>query len=237
MSEELDEAHFAMCVVDLLVLKKKYGERYRIVQNSDEELHNFTQGQLYDWALEMSAYRRDLDSGTLCPLTPSHIAILNQVGMPWVLQQNEVWDKNFNELESFHREHGHCDVPRTHQLGLWVMRQRQAYKHYCNDSNTQTPSDITAYQRVIKLNQLGFKWTVNNAWQDHFEKLLNSKQEKGHCNVPNRYDDDRKLGNWVKKQRQLKKDKDNGKSSSLTDEQKSQLDGVGFRWVVNKSRK
>jgi len=55
--------------------------------------------------------------------------------------------------------------------------------------------------RIRKLESLGFVWSVRDDWQKHYEELKAFKEEEGHCNVPARYVQNRRLGIWVSAQR------------------------------------
>jgi hypothetical protein len=41
----------------------------------------------------------------------------------------------------------------------------------------------------------------DRTWEESFELLKGFKEEHGHCNVPDKYKEDPKLGKWVSKQR------------------------------------
>ena len=43
--------------------------------------------------------------------------------------------------------------------------------------------------------------TVEKLWQEIFEKLVLFKYCEGHCEVPQKYDDNLSLGIWVEAQR------------------------------------
>ena len=58
-----------------------------------------------------------------------------------------------------------------------------------------------------------------------FEELRNFKERAGHCNVPQKYYHNPKLGRWVSHQR--------GKRLKMSKERASKLDSIGFTWVVN----
>ena len=52
---------------------------------------------------------------------------LDQVGFVWDPLQHQ-WELKLEELEIFYNEHGHCNVPSTHErsaLAAWTSRQRQ----------------------------------------------------------------------------------------------------------------
>lgn len=78
-----------------------------------------------------------------------------------------------------------------------------------------------------------------------FEKLVEYKVQNGHCNVPTRYKDDRRLGKWASKLREKRTElgkrgaayeqaKSRGKLTgrTLTKERVERLDSIGFEWRV-----
>lgn len=67
------------------------------------------------------------------------------------------------------------------------------------------------------------------SWDIMFQRLLKYKAEHGDCSVPQDYRGIPKLGNWVQKQRTLKK------SNRLLPDRVERLDVVGFTWRVQES--
>ncbi len=59
------------------------------------------------------------------------------------------WEKKYEQLKKFKREHGHCRVPRNYindiSLNIWINNQRRSYKKGTMDQ-----------VRFDKLNKLGF---------------------------------------------------------------------------------
>ena len=62
------------------------------------------------------------------------------------------------------------------------------------------------------------------SWNINFELLRAYKKKHGNCNVPWRYEKDRKLGKWVYNQRWSRR------KESLSDEKIAKLDSIGFSW-------
>ena len=66
-------------------------------------------------------------------------------------QQEEDWNKTYDELVSFKEKHGHCNVAYNDEdnieLARWIPLQRQAYRN-----NTIDPS------RKKRLDDIGFVW-------------------------------------------------------------------------------
>jgi hypothetical protein len=59
-----------------------------------------------------------------------------------------------------------------------------------------------------------------------YEKLLEFKRSKGHCMVPQSYEQDRALGQWVHRQRNYYK------TNKLLQGRKRILDEIGFAWKL-----
>ena len=51
--------------------------------------------------------------------------------------------------------------------------------------------------RIRRLQSLGFVWSLRDDWQKHYGELKAFKAKHGHCNVPARYNENRRLGIWV----------------------------------------
>jgi hypothetical protein len=133
------------------------------------------------------------------------------------------WDEMFARLAAFKRDNGHCLVPTIYvddaTLGRWVAAQR-----YRGRTGDLPP------ERVKKLDELGFVWSpADRAWKDHYARLLEYRAAHGNCDVPEVYEDDQMLANWVQRQRIAKR------RGRLPAEREELLDRVGFRWAVYKA--
>ncbi|KAL7572037.1 hypothetical protein ACA910_001690 [Epithemia clementina (nom. ined.)] len=95
-------------------------------------------------------------------------------------------------------------------------------------------------ERIQRLENLGFVWSLRDDWMKHYEELKLYKQEFGNCNVPARYTKNRRLGIWVSAQRQQYKilksagfeDAKKQRPSSLTPERIELLNQLGFTWTI-----
>ena len=65
------------------------------------------------------------------------------------------------------------------------------------------------------------------SWEGRLEELKQYKEKYGNCNIPQRYKDDPKLGQWVDRQRQAYK------KGKLSSEQIESLNGIGFEWELS----
>ncbi|KAL3781946.1 hypothetical protein ACHAWO_002666 [Cyclotella atomus] len=73
------------------------------------------------------------------------------------------WEERFNELCAYQKKHGHCDVSQRDEaykeLGYWVNSQRRRLKKFNDDLSLADP--ITR-EKIIKLREIGFKFTIYN---------------------------------------------------------------------------
>ena len=55
---------------------------------------------------------------------------------------------------------------------------------------------------IPKLEEIGFEWNqYESTWNVRFEELKEYKAQHGHCNVPQSFEINKALGNWVCTQR------------------------------------
>lgn len=142
---------------------------------------------------------------------------LDDLGFAWD-PYTIAWENAFNFLKGYKGREGHCDVPNTYKengfsLGAWVANQRQ----------NKVRSRLTFEQRQ-RLDQLGFVWDVlEDRWEEWCRVLALYRDREGHCDVPVKYKEgDFLLGHWVNNRRT--------KREKLSDEQRKQLDELGFIW-------
>ena len=164
-------------------------------------------------------------------MTAERIAMLEEIGFVWKPQES-TWMTRYNELKQFQQCHGHCNVPRDYsaknELGLWVMTQRTQYRlrHEGNQSSHMTD------ERVAMLEEIGFIWNPQeSAWMTRYEELKQFQQCHGHCNVPQDYSANKRLGLWVSKQRTHYRLRQEGnQSSKMTNARVTMLEEIGFVW-------
>jgi hypothetical protein len=89
--------------------------------------------------------------------------------------------------------------------------------------------------RIAKLDALGFAWEsskkvlvggegITAEWQALFDELLKYKEVHGSYNVPNKWTENTTLGNWVSRQRHLKR------QNKLHPKREEKLNEIGFNW-------
>ncbi|CAB9519613.1 helicase [Seminavis robusta] len=141
----------------------------------------------------------------------------------------ELWQTKYEELVSFHRQHGHCLVPSSNRhLGKWVLRQRCLRKGpNCKIKGILTPD------RINKLDKLGFVWNaLEDKWSTMYSRLVEYKDRHGDCDVPMEYEPDKELATWVTWHRRLVR---GSRSGELKEDRKKLLDNLGFIWVSTES--
>jgi Helicase associated domain/Helicase conserved C-terminal domain len=148
-------------------------------------------------------------------ITPEQIAQLDAIGFCWHLR-NALWDKKYAELVAYKETHGDCDVPQSNgSLGLWCSAQR--------DRKAKLSPE-----RLARLDALGFCWNPLDAfWDKNYIALVAFKEANGHCNVPK---GGGSLADWcfnVKARR---------RKGTLTPEQITQLNSLGFCWNNREAR-
>lgn len=163
---------------------------------------------------------------------------------------DDQWDAMFNLLNSYKEKYGDCLVPKRYaenpKLGTWVDTQRVLHKKMKKKTEGEGGVEGEAgkagggrltEERIRRLEDLGFVWSLRDDWQKHYDELKEFKKENDHCNVPARYAKNRRLGIWVSSQRQQYKllqklpfsEKQNVR---LNDERVKLLNDLGFTWTI-----
>lgn len=199
-------------------------------------------------------------------LTDERRKRLSDIGFVWSVREAErtyettrivrtsyddQWDAMFNLLNAYKEKYGDCLVPKRYaenpKLGTWVDTQRVQYKKMKKknegdrESGLQTVSKPAGGrltdERIRRLEDLGFVWSLRDDWQKHYDELKEFKKEYNHCNVPARYAKNRRLGIWVSAQRQqfklLQKLSSSEKQNvRLNEERIRLLNDLGFTWTI-----
>ena len=149
--------------------------------------------------------------------------------------KKEAWETKFKALLEYRKEQGHCVIPfgwsKNPELRIWSRKQRSLRK-----SGKLSP------ERIRRLEKIGFSWErppalggnmrrrprvapfPSEAWTSNYNRLKSYFRNYGHSRVPNRYGADRKLGNWVWTQRQLRR------KGLLHEDFIKKLDAVNLDW-------
>jgi hypothetical protein len=143
------------------------------------------------------------------------------------------WEDRLSELADYRRIHGHCIVPYRYseniKLGVWVNTQRKNYKLYLKERTS-----LLTLSRIQELESLGFEWdSRGTTWDDRLSELADYRKIHGHCNVPQRYSENTKLGRWVSYQKTQYKLHREGKTSPMTPFRIQALESLGFKWTAS----
>ena len=149
---------------------------------------------------------------------------LEELGFVWKAREDK-WENKFQELMAFKKEHGHCNVPRSHSenplLASWVGIQRTANR-----------KGNLNQDRIKRLEKLGFKWDPHEAqWEEKYHELADYKKKHGDCNAPFNCSENPQLGRWVSNQRKLYR------KGKLSQDRVKRLEKLGFVWEPRKRRK
>ena len=209
---------------ELKAYKKKYG-------NCDVPRRDKENPRLSTW---VSTQRVAWNRGSI---SDERIELLKQIGFKFQVHRifsepNFSYDPStynwlhwYNKLKAYKTVHGNCNVPRYFKddelLGAWVyfLRQREETEGLSANAKDQ-------------LARIGFTCKLYNkvGWHQRYNELKEYKAAYGHCNVPKKYEDNIQLGNWVQRQRLLKK------FEELKVDRQELLEQIGFMWRGRKTK-
>jgi hypothetical protein len=173
--------------------------------------------------------------GKRSPMTAFRIQALESLDFEWGACVTP-WEDRLSELADYRKIHGHCNVPQRYsenpKLGHWVGQQRRNYRLHLEGNK----SYITL-PRIQALESLDFEWGIHGAaWEDRLSELADYCKVHGHYNVPQSYNENAKLGNWVMKQRRQYRLHLAGEPSQMTLPRIQALESLGFEWKPSISR-
>jgi hypothetical protein len=191
--------------------------------------------KLGEWVATQRYQYRLHEEGKRSPMTPFRIQELESLGIEWRARVT-AWEDRLSELADYRKIHGHCNVPRIRsysentKVANWVKKQRTNYRLHLAGK----PSQMTL-PRIQELESLGFEWEWDSrgaAWENRLSELADYKKIHGHCNVPDIYSENIKLGKWVATQRNKYRLHREGKISQMTPFRIQELENLGFEWRV-----
>ena len=144
------------------------------------------------------------------------------------------WEEMFAALGQYKAQHGDCNVPlrwsENPLLARWLGTQRQMKRGvgvWLNSQGIRKKRGRLSLTRRRRLETLGVIWDPHDAvWEEMFAALGQYKAQHGDCNVPLRWSDNPTLGQWLGKQRVLKK----GKGGHLSLTRRRRLEALGVIW-------
>ncbi|MEN8250939.1 MAG: Helicase associated domain protein [Bacteroidota bacterium] len=149
-------------------------------------------------------------------LSAERIERLNSLGFVWHTLKN-AWDEMYEKLVDYKNRFGDCNVPsqwtEDKKFGVWCRTQR-----------IQRRKNKLSQARINKLEKLGFIWDMQVSWDEMYSALISYKKRFGHCNVPQLWTENRKLGRWCNTQRL------NYKKEIMPQDRIKKLEKIGFIW-------
>lgn len=158
---------------------------------------------------------------------------------------NDIWEDHMKDLKKFKARNGHCRVPRHYnenpKLGRWVMNVRSHYQFLLKGKK----SSLITEDRLRQLQDIDFDFAPKNKshtkyyvdrWVHHLQELYEFKQKNGHCRVPQRFKENKKLGGWVLYVRHQYRKFQSNQPSTMTPERIEQLRQLGFDFEPRKGR-
>lgn len=134
-------------------------------------------------------------------------------------EDQQEWNKKYEELSGFARLYGHAHVPASDvqyaDLYSWLILQ------------VRNKDYLTSEQKT-KLDYLGVIWELNDTrewkWHQMYQELQDFYQKNGHSKVPQKWNENPKLSNWVLVQRRRYAE------GKIRPERKKKLDELDFVW-------
>ena len=156
---------------------------------------------------------------------------LDDIGFSWIAfdSSDATWEEVLGALVAYQVAQGHCYVPHPCPedplLGTWANELRMC----------QLKGALRSDRRR-QLDEIGFVWdaadaldAADAAWVDILAALVAYKEAQGHCYVPHPCPEDPLLGTWANKLRTSQR------QGELRDDQRRQLDKIGFVWDASDS--
>jgi sugar phosphate isomerase/epimerase len=150
-------------------------------------------------------------------LSTDQRAALDALGFMWDVFDSH-WQAQFDVLERFQKQHGHCLVTKKHEAdypGLlsWLRTQRKRRERGGMDG-----------EQIKRLDAIGFIWSVSDTkWQAQFAALQRFQIQHGHCLVTKKHEAEYPgLPRWLDFQRTRRK------LGHMDGERIQQLESVGF---------
>mmetsp|Transcript_26733 Transcript_26733/g.32420 ORF Transcript_26733/g.32420 Transcript_26733/m.32420 type:complete len:371 (+) Transcript_26733:152-1264(+) len=191
------------------------------------------------WVSQQRQQYKKWRDGKDTNITKWRIELLKEIGFKWNAKTGNIsnWMVHYKNLKKFKACTGHCNVSKHHsnnpRLGKWVEVQQNEYSKLKNKDK----SHMTQL-KIELLNDIGFKWKIskthNGAWEKRYNQLKEFKSQKGHCNVPQKYEMNPSLGVWVSTQRQEYKKYCEGMASRMTESRLKELENIDFSWSTKK---
>ena len=163
-------------------------------------------------------------------LDEERIQKLEAIGMDWRSKTDRSWEKYFAAAQEYYQSDGNLRVPIYYisesgvRLGEWIRRIRALRK---NNSN----SKLLDSERIELLDSMGMIWNVPDfVWLQNYNECVEYYKQHGNIDVPKGYvtPSGVKLDLWLKNIQSTLRGQN--PYYRVTDEQKHQLEELGFQW-------
>jgi len=162
-------------------------------------------------------------------LDPRYVRQLEGLGFLWRPKEQHQQEM-YSALLAYRKRYGDCRVPsqwpKNRRLAYWVGNMRAAKRQ-----NRLTQAQVQQLDRV------GFIWSVDprqereRLRERRVKELKAFRRRRGHCCVPYNYPLNPRLGRWVSRMRQQKR------QGTLAKEWVRLLNGLGFCWDMRTGKK
>ena len=206
-----------------------FKEEHGHIEVPKKFVYQHAQPPLGMWCSRMRTAKK---KGTL---SAEREALLQEIGFEFEIKDDDmlrfsiVWNKSFEALRAFKDVNGHLEVPKGYkphaeasELDGWMARQRKHFRA------GKLPDFMKQKLQDLGLNLGGsgrpFGVESEDQWRQNYKVLADYSVEHGDCDVPERYTQDKALGNWVKLQR------DHYSDGMLPEERVALLNQIGFNF-------
>ncbi|MFZ4773695.1 MAG: helicase associated domain-containing protein [Chlamydiia bacterium] len=162
-------------------------------------------------------------------LTNEQIDLLDIIGFSWdirldrQLEKEHLIDSRFHDILRFIERRSALDIEE-------IICDNADLIKSLNEIVDQKNNGDLAENYINHLNEIGFDWEkidiIDRQWFEMYERLQEYKDKFGNTDVPNKYPEDQKLGNWVALQRL------SFKENRLFPKKISLLEKLEFKWKL-----
>ncbi|CAJ1965525.1 unnamed protein product [Cylindrotheca closterium] len=211
-------------ILVLFLLQPFFGGAFQ--QSSVTSLHPSTTAVLWSTAISATA-----DATATTTTTTTDITDITDEE-PISIYAASHWDDQFEELQSFKAECGHCNFPQNPPatlekkyptLASFCRVQRSEYKKNKLRTNNQrmTLQSFDWNIRCRQLEELGFEFNMKLAnWYDNYYELLQYRHDNGHTHVSQM--ENPSLYNWIFSHER--------RHDRLSEKQLKLLNDIGITW-------
>jgi hypothetical protein len=111
-----------------------------------------------------------------------------------------------NQLLEFKQKHGHLKVSsrcnENRELGIWVLHWRSYYREYKRTNGQKGDLEqMKCLESIGLIDEISTGYekarVTNSTWDDMLKQLLEFKKKHVHVKIPQKHNENQKLGIWV----------------------------------------